>query len=106
MSLYGGWKTAVITIATDDDLSAAVDLEQNFDFLDIVIPTLTSTTISVYVCPTLDGTYQSLGEGVTTATTTGAYSTTFKLGGWQFIKIKTSAGQAANRTFNIRGWKF
>jgi hypothetical protein len=106
MSLYGAWKTAVITITDSVTLSAAVDLEQNFDFLDIVIPTIDSGTVALYVCPTSDGTYVALGNGVTTATTTGGYSTVFKLGGWQHIKIKTSANQTANRSFSVRGWKF
>jgi len=106
MSLYGGWKTATITIAADDDLSAAVDLGSSFDFLNIVIPTIDSAKVSVHVCATSDGTYQALGDSVATEATTGGYSTTFKLGGWQHIKIATSAPQSANRSFSVRGWRF
>lgn len=105
MSLYGATKSAVITIATDDDLSAEVDLGLNADYLQIVLPALTSTTVSVYVSLVPGGTFVSLGSSVATATTTGSYATMFLLGGYQFIKIKTSVGQSANRTFEVRGMK-
>jgi hypothetical protein len=106
MSVYGGWKTATIDVSVDDDLSNAVDLGASYDFLDIILPTLDSTTVSLQVCKTDDGTYQSLGDSITTATTTGGYSTTFKLGGWQHIKVKTSASQTADRSIEVRGWRF
>lgn len=106
MSKYGGWKTATIDVSVDNTLSGAVDLGESFDFLDIILPTLTSCTVALHVCDTADGTFQALGNSVTTATTTGGYSTTFKLGGWQHLKIKTSASQGADRSITIRGWKF
>uniref|UniRef100_A0A6M3INZ1 Uncharacterized protein n=1 Tax=viral metagenome TaxID=1070528 RepID=A0A6M3INZ1_9ZZZZ len=106
MSIYGNWKTATITIATDADLSAAVDLGANYDLLNIIIPTVDACRISVYVCATSDGTYQALGDSVTTATTTGGYSTTLKLGGWEHIKVKTSTNQTANRSFSVRGMRY
>ena len=99
------WKSAIITIATSTTVSAEVDLENNADFLQIIMPALTSCLVSVQVAEVSGGTFQDLGDGVTTATTTGSYTTTFKLGGFRFIKIKTSAAQGANRTFTVRGVK-
>lgn len=106
MSLYGEWKNAVITIATDDDLSAEVDLGNNYEFMQIILPTLTSCQVSVQVSDTTGGTFVDLGNSQTTDTTTGGYATTFKLGGYQFIKVKTSAAQGANRTIKVRGSRF
>ena len=105
MSVYGEWKDATITIATDDDLTPEVDLGRDFEYLDIIIPTLTSCQVSLEVAQLTGGTFQDLGDDVKTDTTTGAYTTTFLLGGYQFIKLKTSAGQGSNRTFKVRGWR-
>ena len=106
MSLYGEWENATITIATDDDLTPEVDLGRDYEFLDIVIPTITSSDLSVYVAEKTAGTYQHLGLASNVfAAGTGAISTIFNLGGWQFIKIGTSAAQGANRTFRVRGWR-
>lgn len=110
MSVFGqSWLDVIITIASDDDLSAAVDLDPHnefraFDYLQIVIPELDECTITVYTSH--DGiTYQALGNSVTTGLTTGEYNTTFNLGGWRYIKIGTSASQSADRTFKVRGEK-
>jgi len=105
MSVYGEWKDAVITIATDDDLTPEVDLGRDYEFLDIVIPTITSAEISLEVADKTGGTFQALGDGISTDATTGGYTTVFNLYGFQFIKVKTSAAQAANRTFKVRGWR-
>jgi len=105
LSIYGSWNDAVITIATDDDLSAAVDLGNNYEFMQVILPTLTSSTVLVHVCDTSGGTYTALGNGVATAATTGAYATTFRIGGYQYIKIATGTGQASNRTIKVRGFR-
>jgi len=106
MSLYKAWQNATITVASDNDLSAAVDLGIPCEYLDIIVPTITSADISVYVAETADGTYQHLGLASNVfAAGTGAISTTFNLGGWQHVKIGTSAAQLANTTFRVRGWR-
>ena len=106
MSVYGGWKKA--TIASGAGTTGAVDLGgPSWDFIQVIIPTVDSGTLKIQVCDTDDGTYQDLGNGVTTATTTGGYSTVFKLGGWQHIKIASSdTSQAAAREFKVRGMRF
>ena len=105
MSLYTkAPSTTVITIATDDDLSAAVIFNQPYEYLNIVLPTLDSCQVSLHV--SLDGTnYYPLGDGAATSGTTGGYATTFKLGGYQYFKVATSAAQSANRTFGIRAFR-
>ena len=105
MSLYGGWKEAVI--ASSGTASAAVDLGQDYDFLDIVLPTVDSGTISLQVSDVAGGTYQALGDSITTAATTGGYSTTFKLGGWQHIKVVSATSQTSGEvSIKVRGWRF
>lgn len=104
MSVYGGWRTATIAINETD--SGEVDLGFMFDFLDIILPTLTSGTIKLKVAQVGGGTYQDLGDGITTAATTGGYSDTFKLGGWQNIKVVSSGTQAAAVSFEVRGWRY
>ncbi len=104
MSLYGSWKDCVITIATDDDLSAEVDLGRDYEYLQVVMPALTAATVGVQVAEKSAGTFNALGtNSPTTVSTSGSKSTVLLLGGYQFIKLATSAGQAANRTFRVRG---
>jgi len=100
---YGSWVDATITIATDDDLTAAVDLGADYDTLIVYIPTLTSAELTLYVSETLAGTYYAVGNSVTVAAGTGGFIDVWILGGARYIKIGTSAAQGANRTFRVRG---
>lgn len=104
MSLYGSWKAA--TIANNGTSSAEINLGRDYDYLEIQIPTVTSCTLKVTVAETTGGTFRDLGVGVATDTTTGAYHDTWKLGGWQFIKIVSSAAQGAERLIRIRGMRY
>ena len=104
MAWYQTWKTATITIATDDTTSDEVNLKVNCEFMQVILPTLTSCVVSVQVSDVSGGTFAALGSSQTTGTTTGDYSTTFKLGGYQYIKIVTSAAQGANRSIKVRGF--
>lgn len=101
MSLYGPIKIATIVINTAT--SSEVNLEFACDFIQVELPTLTSCTLKITTSFTSGGTFQDLGSGVTTVTTTGAYNTVFRLGGWQFIKLVSSVNQGAERTISVRG---
>jgi len=104
MSVYGEWKDAVITIATSTTVSAAVNLGRDYDYMQIYIPTIDSANISLQVGELTGSTYYALGSGNALVTAgTGAFTTTVYLGGYQFIKVVTSAAQSANRTFRVRG---
>ena len=112
--LTSEWKSAVITYATDDDLTAEVDLGDNYEFLTVLIPTINSATVSIHVSDTTGGTFYPVHDWldndadntVLVATTdgTGGISATFRIGGVQYIKVATSAAQSANRTFKVRGF--
>jgi len=98
----GAWQDVLIDISEDDDLTAEIDLGDYYSYLNIVIPALTSANVSLYVATETGGTFYALDSAVFAAGT-GTIATTFVLGGWRYIKIATSAGQAANRTFTLRG---
>ncbi len=101
MSLPGQWKAA--TIANNGTSSDEVDLGRSYDYLDIQIPTVTSCTLKVQVAEVTGGTFRDLGESLTTQVTTGAYNDVWRLGGYQFIKIVSSATQGAERLIRVRG---
>ncbi len=100
MSVYGKWQNAAIASGTS---SGAIDLGRDYEWVQIVIPTITSANISFTVAETLGGTYQALGSGSQVITAgTGAFTTVATIGGFQFIKVVSSASQTS-KTFRIRG---
>ena len=103
MPLRTGWKAA--TIASSGTSSDEVNLGLDCDFIMIILPTLDSCTIKIQVAESESGTFQDLGSNVTTDTTTGAYSTTFVLGGYQYIKVVSSATQTVERLIRVNGIK-
>ena len=101
MSFYRAVQTG--TIADGGTSTGAIDLQGSCDFVSVVIPELDSCTLKVQV--SLEGTtYQDLGSSITTGTTTGGFTTTFKLGGFQHIKIVASAAQSPARIIKVRGF--
>ena len=103
MSIYGEWKAA--TIASGGTSSAEVDLGRDYNYLEIQIPTLTSCTLKIQVAEKTAGTFYDLGDGVTTNPGTHNYADTFKLGGYQFIKVVASATQDEQRLIRVRGMR-
>ena len=98
--IIGEFKNATITIATDNDLTAEVDLGRPYETLLVHIPALTSCNLICYVAEKMGGTFYSLG---TMAAGGGNLADTWEIGGHQFVKIGTSVAQAANRIFRICG---
>lgn len=100
-----GWKTATITVATDDDLSDEVDLAEHFRYLAIIIPAIDEARVGVQVATVSGGSFVALGSGSSAKTdpTTGAYATVFDIGGWRFVKVSTGAAQTADREFSVQG---
>ena len=102
MSIYGPWVTG--TIAINGTSTGEIDLTRDFEQIDIILPTLESGAVHIEVAPTLGGTYQDLGVSYTTVATTGGYSDTWDIGGWQYIKLVSAAAQITTaRTFYVRG---
>jgi len=107
MSIWGEWKTA--TVAKNGTVSDAVNLGRNWEYLNIYIPAIDSSTIALQVKGDhTGGDYAALGVGssAVTAATTGALYTTLTLGGYQFIKIVCGSTQStAAVTFYVRGYR-
>ena len=101
MSIYGDWLAATIPTTT----SAEVNLGMSYDFLEIQIPTATSCTIKIQVAEATGGTFRDLGDGITTAAGTHNDHDVFKLGGYQFIKVVSSASQS-NLAVRVRGMRY
>jgi len=100
------WLDCLITIATDDDLSAAVDLGTPYDSLIVIIPALTSANLTLYASEDFAKTYYSVGSSIVVAAGTGSFIDVWELGGLQYIKIGTSVAQAADRRFRVRGIRY
>jgi hypothetical protein len=111
--VFGPWKTATLAYATDDDLTPEVDLEDNYEYMTCLIPTIESSTVTVHVAKSSGGTFFPMYEfdddqtgdfahATTAATTT--HAVIFRVGGCQFIKISLGTGQTADRTFYVRGF--
>jgi len=104
MSIYSNWKTG--TIATGGTSTGVIDLGKDYEYVQIILPTLTSCTLKVQVSDTVGGTYQDLGVSNITNTTTGGYGDVWKIGGYQFLKVVSSVAQAAARTIKVRGMRY
>ena len=119
--MHGGFQSALIDIDratefTGDDVdrySELVDLGQVFSIVTVEIPTIDSASIYIYV---QKDKYKSgvpipvhyMKSDDTTAVLantagTGGNSITLLIGGYQFIRIYTTANQTADRTFYVRG---
>jgi len=104
MSIYSSWKTG--TIASGGTSTGVIDLAKDYEFIQVILPTLTSGTLKVQVSDTVGGTYQDLGVSHTTDATTGGYSDVWEIGGYQFLKVVSSASQGAARTIKVRGMRY
>jgi len=111
MSIYGQWQTVTVAI-TPATVSDAINLGLDYEYINIILPTLDPTTtiaVQIGTDPTNSGTitYQALGIGsaAVTATTTGAVDTTLQIGGYQHIKLVLGTAQAAARTIYVRGYR-
>ncbi|GAG03084.1 unnamed protein product [marine sediment metagenome] len=105
MSLYGEWLAA--TIGNGDTSSDEVDLGRDYDFLEVIIPTITTGTLKCQTAEKTGGDYLDLGNTAnTTASGTHNYHDVWELGGWQFIKIVASAAQGGERLIRVRGMRF
>jgi len=104
MPSYGEWKAA--TIAQDGTSSDGVDLGQDYNYLEIQIPTLVSCTIKLQVAEKTGGIFRDLGDGITTDPGTHNYHDVFYLGGWQFIKVVSSVQQTgSDKLIRVRGMR-
>ena len=89
-SVTGEWQTA--HIVKGGTSTNAIDLGADFMYMKVIIPTLDAATVKVQVAESTADTFYNL-DAVTTASGTHNYATTFKLGGYRYIKLVASAAQ-------------
>ena len=100
------YKTALIDISVNNDLSNAVDI-RSIKFISLILPTLDTCNITFQVAEKKDGTYVDLkgidASLVTVTATTGGFATEYMdaLAGHSWMKIKTSAVQTVDRSIII-----
>uniref|UniRef100_A0A6M3L363 Uncharacterized protein n=1 Tax=viral metagenome TaxID=1070528 RepID=A0A6M3L363_9ZZZZ len=116
--IQGEWKDAIVPQFVADPpeagtLSPEVDLGRAYQRIMVVIPTIDEASVNIQVAEKTGGTFQDLyitsltdGDDDKIITTASVGGTTWvaPLGGFQFIKIQTSAAQTtAAVTFRVCG---
>lgn len=108
--IQGTWKNC--TIADGQTVSAEVDLGRAYETLLVVVPALANGQLTIQVAEKTGGTFQDLyitdpadggNNKVISATASTAFTWTVPLGGFQFIKITSSASQSGGDTLRVCG---
>ncbi len=97
-----------------DRYSKLVDLGADFEKIVVVIPTITSGTVTLYTqrdgnvasVPVILNIFDDDATGHfahATSSGTGDFAIVFHLGGIQYFRIYCGANQGADRTFWVRG---
>ena len=100
MVKFSVWQDVVM--ASGGTVSAVVTFDAPCDQLQIIVPALTSCSISLQVSEEAAGTYQDYGNDQTIVAGEGSFTTVLAGGGYQHYKIKSSVEQGAERTFKMR----
>lgn len=123
ISKYSEWESCLLDYnrsATEfvgddvDRFSALIAFDRPYDALQVIVPTIDSSTLSVYVqmndaiatVPVIAHyrqTSDNATAAMTTTASTGAYFFEFPIKGIQFFRLYTGSNQTADRTFYVRG---
>ncbi len=104
MATFGSWMNVTISALGSD--TGEIDLQNQYDFLCVLIPEMDNCEISLMVAEKTTaqgGTYSKLGEGLTTDEEKFKHADVWQLGGFQHIKIVSSIPQSAERVIRLRG---
>ncbi len=111
-----GYATATVTVATDNQTSAAVSIPRGADWFSIYVPTITSSTVSVKVSHDGGTTYDDLfclNNGTNSVLWSSAAGTggmylqpppDCRISFYNKLKVYCGSGQAADRNFVVI-WK-
>ena len=103
--VFYSWTTG--TISSDNVTTSEINLGSDSDRMNIELPTVNSTNVTIYVARQVGGTYRQLGSsGVTISSTTGNIITIVDLGGFEYVKLLFSAQQTAGTVINVRGYSY
>ncbi len=109
------WLPALLDISDDPDATVEVDLQGNFEFITVIIPTLSQASkIEAQIARESGGTFypvwhwdnNAAGDflGQTTSITTTRVIT-FNIGGAQFVKLGVEGtNMSSDVTFYVRGF--
>ncbi|KKN74192.1 hypothetical protein LCGC14_0392780 [marine sediment metagenome] len=109
------WLPALLDVDVDPDATEEVDLEGNYEFLTVIIPTLgQSSKLEAQIAMASEGTFypvwhwdaDAAGDflGQTSSVTT-TRAITFNIGGAQFVKVGVEGtNMSTDVTFYVRGF--
>jgi hypothetical protein len=106
--------TSVLTFAVLNTSSVGARIPTGAKSVQVIVPTLESTTLKFQVASAANGTYYDYYYLAGAAAAPALYITGAVTGGfvidlpanvttWQFIRLTCGTGQTANRTFTIKG---
>lgn len=103
--LMGTWLPCTVDNATTT--SAALDLGDDYYYLNLYTPTITTGTVTIQVARELTGTYAADGQtAIGLTSTSGGFYSTLVLGGYRYVKIVTGATQIGGAAaFWVRGYR-
>lgn len=109
---FSNWYSAVV--ADEGTLSAAVDLGAPYRSLQVEIPTIDSSTVTVTVARTTGDTYRPLSyistndgddDPAICSASTGGITVVFPYFGFQYLKVLCGSTQSTSAvTFYVRGF--
>ena len=109
---WSPWKTVTLVYLTDDDLTPSVDLEGDYEYLTLLIPAITSSTVTIHASRD-NSTFFPVYMFDTDATGAYAQATTaaetslsiiYRIGGCRWVKVSTGSAQGADRSFLLKGF--
>ena len=94
------------TIASSETASSEIDLGSAYEFLLLLLPDLTGSTVTVAVSPASGGTFYTLDkpDGGGNMTPAKAKAHVIRIGGSQFVKVTSASSEGATRTFYAQGF--
>lgn len=121
---FGAWKDALIDIDralefTGDDVdqfSKLVDLGDDYEFITVHFPgVVDSATLNPWVQKTAEIDEVPVIKHILNANATGSFahattaavtsvSVTFRIGGYQYLRLKLAANQSPDVTLSVRGF--
>ncbi len=104
MSVYGSFKD--VTISAGATVSSAVDLGREYDYLSVILPSMDACKLHLQVSETEGGTYYDLGKEATTDEESFNRADVWRVGGYRFIKIKSSVVQSHAVTIRACGMRY
>ncbi len=101
---YSSMQWASVNVANAGTLSSAIDLGRIYDFIQLDVPPINTSTITIDVSKTAGGTYNALATTANVDVTTGSKQIVMNIHGYQFLKLNCVNAQGANRTFWYRAY--